>query len=594
MNGTPPVARILSRDWGALNAALPLTGKGVAITRLMHMIWLIRRDLQAMFPLETEAGRLGLARWLVTDGRREYGLGDWLVPSYAIVTAPDTAPPTLSRAIWARRADLQAEFPLDRWRGRRRYLAWLRHHGRQEYGLSRRAILDELRRAGATDMALAMLVRHALAELRSGGGRLVREIRRFVSPRPPAAAPLACPPAGYDGPARPDPGSLPWSDSPSLGGTPIRRAAWRPAGINLIGYARGELGVGEDVRCAAHALGGRDVPLGIVNISRGLGARQGDRSADRYLAPDPRYRASLFCVTAIEMINVFLELGPDAFDRRYNIGYWPWELSRWPDQAMPAFTFVDEVWAASRFTAEALAARSPVPVRHMPPAVVLPERRDYGRRHFGLPEGSFLFVLTLDFHSFLQRKNPFATIAAFRRAFPGTERDAGLVIKAMNVRDDDPDWRRLTALADEDPRISLITGTMSRAEVIGLVAECDCYLSLHRAEGFGRGPAEAMALGKPVIVTDYSGTRDFCRPDTAFPVGCRMVEVGAEAYLFPQGQVWAEPDIDEAAAHMRQLARDPGLGRAVGEVARHYMETHHGLATVGRAYAARLAELGLI
>ncbi len=52
--------------------------------------------------------------------------------------------------------------------------------------------------------------------------------------------------------------------------------------------------------------------------------------------------------------------------------------------------------------------------------------------------------------------------------------------------------------------------TMKHFELIRLVNSIDCFVSLHKAEGWGLGIAEALSLGKKVIVTSYSGNLDFC------------------------------------------------------------------------------------
>jgi glycosyltransferase involved in cell wall biosynthesis len=126
------------------------------------------------------------------------------------------------------------------------------------------------------------------------------------------------------------------------------------------------------------------------------------------------------------------------------------------------------------------------------------------------------------------------------------------------------------------------------------MSSADAYVSLHRSEGFGRTPAEAMLLGKPVIVTDYSGTADFCRKDNALLVDYSLVPVREDSYPAARGQAWADPRVEQAARHMRALFDDRDLGRAIGAKARQTIETELSAAAIGARYRARLAELGLI
>jgi glycosyltransferase involved in cell wall biosynthesis len=228
----------------------------------------------------------------------------------------------------------------------------------------------------------------------------------------------------------------------------------------------------------------------------------------------------------------------------------------------------------------------------MPPAVALPPPEPgLGRADFGLPDGKFVFYFSFDLRSYARRKNPLAAVEAFRRAFPRRIAPAVLALKTIGSG-----WRyeERDALATAicgDPRIVLIDGEFSRRRAIALLALTDCFVSLHRAEGFGRGPAEAMLLGKPVIVTDYSGTCDFATRETALLVDYELVAVGAEEYPGSDGQVWAEPDIEGAAAAMRKIVGDSALGQRLGGAGRALIRRCFDPAEAGARYLARLAAI---
>jgi glycosyltransferase involved in cell wall biosynthesis len=140
--------------------------------------------------------------------------------------------------------------------------------------------------------------------------------------------------------------------------------------------------------------------------------------------------------------------------------------------------------------------------------------------------------------------------------------------------------------------VLLIDRTLGREEITALMAACDAFVSLHRSEGFGRGPAEAMLLGKPVVVTAYSGNLDFCREDNACLVGSTLVPVREGEYPGWEGQVWADPDPSVAAAHMRRLVEDPEFASALGKRAAATIRAQYDAEVVGRAYAERLQEIG--
>jgi glycosyltransferase involved in cell wall biosynthesis len=83
----------------------------------------------------------------------------------------------------------------------------------------------------------------------------------------------------------------------------------------------------------------------------------------------------------------------------------------------------------------------------------------------------------------------------------------------------------------------------------------NAYVSPHRSEGFGLNPWHSMALGIPVICTNYGGNTDFTKEDTAFLVKVdKMVSPNIiETNIFPHliGTVWAEPDITDLRKQMR-------------------------------------------
>src|SRR5262249_47730356 len=147
----------------------------------------------------------------------------------------------------------------------------------------------------------------------------------------------------------------------------------------------------------------------------------------------------------------------------------------------------------------AVAARSPVPVLRMPLAVTVTPTDGLGRDHFGLPRGHFLFLVMYDALSVQERKNPLAAIQAFRRAFVGSA-DAGIVIRVNHASQRPDDVTEVRRAVAATAGAVLIDRPMSREDALTLQRACDCLVSLHRAEGFGLNIAEAMLLGKPVVV----------------------------------------------------------------------------------------------
>jgi glycosyltransferase involved in cell wall biosynthesis len=366
----------------------------------------------------------------------------------------------------------------------------------------------------------------------------------------------------------------------------------RDEGVNLIGYCRGEFGMGEQIRTMARALSAARTPFSMMDYKTVSGHGSGDDSTQHWITNVKEYRTNVFCINADTFPFSYFNLGRSLFSDCYNIGYWAWELSKCPAEFDLALGMVDEVWAISDFVAESLRTRSTVPVICMPQAVSLPSlRREYSKSYFGLLENCFQFMFIFDAASHIDRKNPIAVVRAFRLAFPRGDEKVHLLLKTMNTHSEDPLWNALVAEAKMDPRIAILDKRVGRDEVLGLASVCDAFISLHRSEGFGFNLAEAMRLGKPVIATNYSGSREFAREGTACVIDYRLVPVPEGSYPFSQQQVWAEPDIEHAAKLMRRLATDDAYRENIARSGQRFIIDNFNEAAIGARYAARLAEL---
>ncbi|KXS32077.1 MAG: Glycosyl transferase [Candidatus Gallionella acididurans] len=378
-----------------------------------------------------------------------------------------------------------------------------------------------------------------------------------------------------------------------LGSTELQFYGGDP-GVNLIGYAHAELGLGEHVRKSAAALSTTDVPFGVVDFGAGTVSRQQALLDHGLLIDSNKHKVNLFHLTADQIFPVYLHLGRNFFERRYNIGYPFWELSKFPLEWIPPMQLMDEVWAPTTYIQKALSDALGKDVLYMPVGVALPKISQLGRNHFGIPEDQYTFFFAFDFLSFIVRKNPYAVVAAFKKAFPLGNEKAGLIMKAMNAKESSDSWKRLVHDIGRDKRIRLINETMDKATLLSFKSECDCYISLHRAEGLGLGPLEAMLLGKPVIVTNYSGNTDYAKLDNSCLVDYTLIPVQEGQYLFHENQVWADPDIEHAAWHMKRLANDPEFGIALGKKAAVFVAANFSPAYCGQLYKRRLQELGML
>jgi glycosyltransferase involved in cell wall biosynthesis len=518
-----------------------------------HELWRLRADLQQAFPIDTPQGQLGLADWFV-----RYGCAETRID-------PVFARPVVERlkrfeAARKRSVDIPSLSVLDTTpnlpRARSSPVA----------SAAARRVLAVYRRS----MSLQRMWRRVPVGLRARAQSLVLKIAfRFASPRAPSSGVA----------------SRHMDDPPAA--SPLR------PGALLVGYPKAEMGVGQALRGLAEACREATVPFGVYDFGLDLLAAQADDSLTGDMIKTAVFNCNVFCVNADQWPGTRATLGEEFVALRYNILRPFWELAKLPDHWAYALSGIREIWAPTRFVADAFAATASCPIEIIPVPVLVKCDTSLRRASFGLPEERFLFLFLFDFASFITRKNPEGVVAAFKRAFPNGSENVGLVIKSHGAGAF-ADRRAWLAEQAADSRIFVIDRTLRRNQIDTLMSLADCFVSLHRSEGFGLGMAEAMALGKPVIGTDYSGNTDFLTEKTGFPVSYRLVAVAPGAYPGHEDQVWAEPDVEHAAWLMRQVVGGNGNAAERADAGRRYMAENHSAAAVGRKCRDRLARLGLV
>jgi glycosyltransferase involved in cell wall biosynthesis len=360
----------------------------------------------------------------------------------------------------------------------------------------------------------------------------------------------------------------------------------RVRGVRVTGYLSDESGWGAAARGYVRSLRRLRVPMLVHDVSALTTNRSEDRTLD---LPRSHVDAdvNLVCVDAGQHFALLSEVGESFFKDHYNIGAWAWELPRFPARWYDRFAYYDEIWVGTSFIASALAPIAPVPVIRIPPVVTTPiGSRERGRRRLRARDGEFVFAFIVDVHSHLPRKNPAAVIEAFRHVFAWHGR-LRLVLKSVNAAADPAGYAALRRLAGDAP-IDFIDGYWRPEEIHDLMAACDAYVSLHRSEGTGLTIAEAMAIGKPVIATDWSGNTDFADASNSFPVGYELTTVQQNVGPYSAGETWAEPDVDHAAALMQYVVRNRVDAVRRGENARARMQRDYSEDAIARLVQARL------
>jgi glycosyltransferase involved in cell wall biosynthesis len=345
-------------------------------------------------------------------------------------------------------------------------------------------------------------------------------------------------------------------------------------------------GLGESARLMVRALELLGVPTWPIDIGPLLPIHTEDHSSPQPSETVPPANAALVLHVNPPLLPLVLRRLPRSLVReRRVIGFWVWELPVTPADWRVGARFVHEAWAPSRFAADALAPLVPARLRVVPhPLSAEPLKpSSLGRADFGLPEAAIVVLVSFNLASSFERKNPLGAIAAFRAAF-GERTDRLLLLKVGNPHHFSADFARLSAAVAGATNIRLETRTLPRADTMALTAAADIVLSLHRSEGFGLVPAEAMLLGKPVIATGWSGNMDFMDNGSAALVRCQLVPVRDPRGVYAMtGAVWAEPEIAHAADRLRWLANDAVARRSLGKAGQAAVHAHVGTAPLADA-----------
>jgi glycosyltransferase involved in cell wall biosynthesis len=360
------------------------------------------------------------------------------------------------------------------------------------------------------------------------------------------------------------------------------------AAVNVAGYFRAELGLGGAARSILSALEAVGIPFNTVSF--GATANRQEHPFTERRADGPPADINLVCVNPDQFPRFAEETGPQLRHGRYTIGVWFWEVEDFPKSLHGAFNYVDEVWVASEFMRETFLKVSRKPVfKYRLPIPVPQVDRTLSRADLGLP-ATFTFLFSFDFLSVLERKNPVGLIRAFTEAFPDGSGPA-LVIKTINGDKRVLELEKLRYAARDRSDIILRDGYLSPIENSSLTALVDCYVSLHRSEGFGLTMAEAMALGKPTIATGYSGNLEFMTPENSYLCPFRLCPVGLEREPYPATSRWAEPDTAAAAKLLCEVYANRKAAELRGRRAAEDIRARHFPTLAGRVIHERLATI---
>jgi glycosyltransferase involved in cell wall biosynthesis len=360
-------------------------------------------------------------------------------------------------------------------------------------------------------------------------------------------------------------------------------------GVDVVGYLKAELGVGEAARRVVSALSAVGIETSISAVS----APESREEVSVALTNKLSHKVAIIAVNADQVEQVVSKI-PHSRRRQKLIGQWFWELEDAPPWMPAAFQYLDEVWVANEFMAIAVRSVAPpmFPVRVVPLPLTI-EKFDAPPAAPVVLDDRFTFGFVFDFLSVMKRKNPIGLVKAYINAFPEVGRSR-LVIKTINaeLRPVDREELLWTALGRKD--ITIVTDYWSSQEVLSFLKGIDCYVSLHRSEGLGLTIAEAMAQETPVIATGYSGNMSFMTEENSYLVPYKIGKVGADAGGYDPEAIWAEPDLETASKLMMRVMNDVAEAELKGVAGKEHLESFFSPQAVGLIMKEQLCRLGAL
>ena len=351
-------------------------------------------------------------------------------------------------------------------------------------------------------------------------------------------------------------------------------------GINVVGIFKAETGFGEAVRGTLNALIAAGIPVTIIDMEVSLKNRLNDESVTGF-SEENTYPVNLVQVNPFMIAKLLENKGAGFFKGKYNIAYWVWETTEIPDNFLEFEYLFDEIWTASEYCLKAISQKATIPVVCIPHIAEINADDIAPSLPFTLAKEKFIFLNIFDFGSLIERKNTLGLIEAFKKAFEKSNNDVLLVIKSSTGFNYPKEKKLVENAIASYPNIMLTDAMFRRNELLALSQRADCYVSLHRSEGFGLNMSDAMVMGKPVIATGYSGNMEFMSINNSFPVKYRLETIDYKLPPYPQGSIWSNPDTDHAASLMQYVVANPEEAAAIGKRAKEDMEKSFSSKAIG-------------
>lgn len=364
-------------------------------------------------------------------------------------------------------------------------------------------------------------------------------------------------------------------------------------GVNIYGYINGEFGLGEAVRLLISALEDASIPYDLLNFDILTNHQHNDYSYTDFKT-EGTYAINLVLLGPAEAkkIITYPKFNESNFKNKYNIFYLNWESEYFPDEYIKNLSFYNEIWFPSSYCEKIISKYITLPTKIIPypTEINLTPLNEIEYNHF-FDINKFNFLFLFDYNSTLERKNTLNLIRSFKKAFKAEDLRVTLTIKTSRSTRFKNEKNQLIREIGPYQNIVLVENIYEKNTLHHIIKNCDCYISLHRAEGYGLTMAEAMYFGKPVIATGYSGNLEFMTKENSFLVDYEMCKVDSKLLNYDKNTVWSNPSIDHASNLMKYVFEHQESANEIGKKAQLSILKSYSKQKIGSTIHARISEI---
>ncbi|PLR80750.1 glycosyl transferase family 1 [Bacillus canaveralius] len=291
----------------------------------------------------------------------------------------------------------------------------------------------------------------------------------------------------------------------------------------------------------------------------------------------------------------FARFNTTGFNKK--IGITIFETDKIPDYWVSLCNQMDEIWVPTAFNYHTFTESGvdETKVRVMPYGIdVQKYDKNFEPYSFSTTPKTFTFLYTCQFD---YRKGFDLLINSFCEEFTDND-DVTLIIKTY-VHENDIDAeaiiRSYIPIKNNIPSILIINEKMPENELLSLYSSCTCYISTDRACGWGMPQMEMMAMGKPVISINWSGSTEFMNDENTFliqpldelePVDINLMINRPLLYM---GHKWAKVSVENVRKTMRDAYRNKEKRLKIAKNAKEMIDHKYSINEIAKVMKQNLA-----